>query len=128
MQRISSGSSWEQTLGYSRAVVAGGLVFISATAATDAQGKVVGVGDPYRQAQAILEKLGGVLAEAGAGYADVVQTRLYLTDIGHWQEAGRAHGEVFGDIRPAMSLVHVKPFLDPEMLVEIELIAALPGR
>ena len=127
MQRISSGSSWEQTLGYSRAVVANGLVFISATAATDAAGKVVGVGDPYRQAQAILEKLGGVLEQAGASYADVVQTRLYLTDIGHWREAGRAHGEVFGDIRPAMSLVHVKPFLDPEMLVEIELIAALPA-
>jgi enamine deaminase RidA (YjgF/YER057c/UK114 family) len=127
MQKISSGSSWEKTLGYSRAVIANGLIFISATAATDAEGKVVGVGDPYLQAKTILAKLGGVLRQAGAGYADVVQTRLYLTDINHWQDAGRAHGEVFGEIRPAMSLVHVKPFLDPDMLVEIELMAAVPA-
>jgi enamine deaminase RidA (YjgF/YER057c/UK114 family) len=127
MQRISSGSPWEQTLGYSRAVIANGLIFISATAATDAEGKVVGQGDVYRQTQVILEKLGAVLAQAGAGYQHVVQTRLYLTDIARWEEAGRAHGEVFGAIRPAMSLVHVNPFLDAQMLVEIELVAVKPG-
>jgi enamine deaminase RidA (YjgF/YER057c/UK114 family) len=123
LRHISSGSQWEQALGYSRAVVANGLIFISATAATDAEGKVVGKGDVYRQTRTILEKLGAVLEQAGARYDDVVQTRLYLTDIAKWEEAGRAHGEVFGAIRPAMSLVHVKPFLDPDMLIEIELTA-----
>lgn len=126
MQRVSSGSRWEPILGYSRASIVDGWVFISATAATDAQGQVVGKGDFYAQTRAILDKLGGVLKEAGASYADVVQTRLYVTDIQRWQEVGKAHGEVFGEIRPAMTLVHVLPFLDPEMLVEIELTARLP--
>jgi enamine deaminase RidA (YjgF/YER057c/UK114 family) len=127
MERISSGSPWEQTLGYSRAVSVNGMVFISATAATDASGAVVGKGDVYLQTRTILDKLGQVLAQAGARYEDVVQTRLYLTDISRWEDAGRAHGEVFGASRPAMSLVHVKPFLDADMLVEIELIAVKAG-
>jgi enamine deaminase RidA (YjgF/YER057c/UK114 family) len=127
MERISSGSPWEAKVGYSRAVVSGGLVFVSATAATDAAGQVIGKGDVYLQTRAILEKLGGVLQQAGARYEDVVQTRLYLTDIGRWEEAGRAHGEVFGEIRPAMSLLHVGPFLDPDMLIEIELTAVTRG-
>ncbi len=123
MQRISSGSPWEGKIGYSRAVVAGGMVFVSATAATGADGKVAAKGDVYAQTRAILDKIGGVLAEAGASYGDVVQTRVYVTDIARWEEAGRAHGEVFGDVRPALTLLHVKPFLDPDMLVEIDLTA-----
>jgi enamine deaminase RidA (YjgF/YER057c/UK114 family) len=118
---FGSGSSWEQTLGYSRAVQVDNTLYISATAASGDNG-IVGE-DFYTQTRFILEKLGSVLADAGFDYADVVQSKLYLTDISKWEDAGRAHGEVFGEIRPTLSLVHVLPFLDPEMLVEIELVA-----
>ena len=127
MQRISSGSPWEGKIGYSRAVVANGMVFVSATAATGPDGKVVAKDDVYAQTRAILDKIAGVLSEAGATCADVVQTRIYVTDIARWEDAGRAHGEVFGDVRPALTLLHVKPFLDPDMLVEIDLIAVKRG-
>jgi enamine deaminase RidA (YjgF/YER057c/UK114 family) len=118
---FGSGSSWEQTLGYSRAVQVDNTLYISATAASGDNG-IVGE-DFYTQTRFILEKLGSVLADAGFDYADVVQSKLYLTDISKWEDAGRAHGEVFGEIRPTLSLVHVLPFLDPNMLVEIELVA-----
>ena len=118
---FGSGSSWEQTLGYSRAVQVDNTLYISATAASGDNG-IVGE-DFYTQTKYILEKLGAVLADAGFEYDDVVQSKLYLTDISKWEDAGRAHGEVFGDIRPTLSLVHVLPFLDPKMLVEIELVA-----
>ncbi|MEK0157320.1 RidA family protein [Arthrobacter oryzae] len=118
---LGSGSSWEQTLGYSRAVQVDNTLYISATAASGDNG-IVGE-DFYTQTRFILEKLGAVLAEAGFAYEDVVQSKLYLTDISKWEDAGRAHGEVFGEIRPTLSLVHVLPFLDPNMLVEIELVA-----
>ena len=121
-QRYSSGSTWEATLGYSRAVQAGNTLYISATAASGPDGKLVGT-DLYTQTRYILQKLGTVLQEAGFDYRDVVQSRLYLTQIADWQEAGRAHGEVFGEIRPALTLLHVLPFLDPQMLVEIEVTA-----
>ena len=117
----SSGSSWEHTLGYSRAVHVGDTLYISATSAAAADGSVTG--DLYEQTRFALEKLGPVLAEAGFAYGDVVQSKLYITDIANWQEAGRAHGEVFADIRPALTLLHVLPFLDPAMLVEVELVA-----
>jgi enamine deaminase RidA (YjgF/YER057c/UK114 family) len=117
----SSGSSWEQTLGYSRAVQVGDTLYISATSAAAADGSVSG--DLYEQTRFALEKLGSVLAEAGFAYGDVVQSKLYITDISQWELAGRAHGEVFGEIRPALSLLHVLPFLDPAMLVEVELVA-----
>lgn len=118
---FSSGSPWEQTLGYSRAVRVDNTLYISATAASGPDG-IVG-DDVFTQTQYILTKLGGVLEEAGFALSEVVQSKLYLTDIAQWEEAGRAHGAVFGEIRPALSLVHVKPFLDPAMLVEIELVA-----
>jgi enamine deaminase RidA (YjgF/YER057c/UK114 family) len=118
---FGSGSSWEQTLGYSRAVQVDNTLYVSATAASGDNG-IVGE-DFYTQTRFILEKLGSVLADAGFDYADVVQSKLYLTDISKWEDAGRAHGEVFGEIRPTLSLVHVLPFLDPNMLVEIELVA-----
>ncbi|NQD86295.1 RidA family protein [Paenarthrobacter sp. CM16] len=118
---FGTGSVWEQTLGYSRAVQVDNTLFISATAASGPDG-IVGE-DFYSQTKYILEKLGAVLEDAGFSYQDVVQSKLYLTDISKWEDAGRAHGEVFGEIRPTLSLVHVLPFLDPEMLVEIELVA-----
>ena len=118
---FSSGSSWEQTLGYSRAVQVGDTLYISATSAAAADGSVTG--DLYEQTRFALEKLGSVLAEAGFAYGDVVQSKLYITDISKWEDAGRAHGEVFAEIRPALSLLHVLPFLDPAMLVEVELVA-----
>ena len=117
----SSGSSWEHTMGYSRAVQVGDTLYISATSAAGADGSVTG--DLYEQTRFALEKLGTVLAEAGFAYGDVVQSKLYITDIANWQEAGRAHGEVFAEIRPALTLLHVLPFLDPAMLVEVELVA-----
>lgn len=119
----SSGSTWEQTVGYSRAVQIGDTLYVSATAASGRDGKVVGQ-DVYAQTRYILDKLGGVLADAGFGYQDVVQSRLYLTNIQAWKDAGRAHGEVFGSIRPALTLLHVLPFVDPEMLIEVEITAA----
>jgi enamine deaminase RidA (YjgF/YER057c/UK114 family) len=118
---FGTGSTWEKTLGYSRAVQVDNTLYISATAASGDDG-IVG-DDFYTQSKYILDKLGAVLADAGFDFADVVQSKLYLTDISKWEDAGRAHGEVFGEIRPTLSLVHVLPFLDPKMLVEIELVA-----
>lgn len=121
-QLYSSGSSYEQTLGYSRAVRVDDTLYVSATAAGGPDGRIVG-SDLYAQTRYILQKLEAVLTEAGFALADVVQSRLYVTDIAQWREAGRAHGEVFGDIRPALTLLHVLPFVDPEMLIEIEITA-----
>ena len=118
---FGTGSTWENTVGYSRAVQVDNTLYISATAASGEDG-IVGE-DFYTQARFILEKLGAVLADAGFEFADVVQSKLYVTDISKWEDAGRAHGEIFGEIRPTLSLVHVLPFLDPKMLVEIELVA-----
>ena len=119
---FSSGSAWEHKMGYSRAVLVGETLYISATSAAAADGSVTG--DLYEQTRFALEKLTAVLAEAGFSLEDVVQSKLYITDISKWEDAGRAHGEVFGEIRPALSLLHVLPFLDPAMLVEIELVAS----
>jgi enamine deaminase RidA (YjgF/YER057c/UK114 family) len=118
---FGTGSVWEQKLGYSRAVQVDNTLYISATSASGENG--IAGSDFYEQTQFILQKLETVLADAGFALADVVQSKLYLTDISKWEDAGRAHGEVFGEIRPTLSLVHVLPFLDPEMLVEIELVA-----
>jgi enamine deaminase RidA (YjgF/YER057c/UK114 family) len=117
----SSGSAWENNMGYSRAVQVGDSLYISATSAAAADGSVSG--DLYEQTRFALEKLGAVLAEAGFHYEDVVQSKLYVTNIADWEQAAKAHGEVFGEIRPALSLLHVLPFLDAAMLVEVELVA-----
>ena len=119
-KNISSGSKWEPIVGYSRAVRIGRHVRVAGTTATDEAGNVVGVGDPYRQARFILEKIGAALREAGAGFGDVVATRTYLTDISTWEEVGRAHRDCFGEIRPAATMVGVSALVAPEMAVEIE--------
>lgn len=117
---VPAGTRWASVVGYSRAVRVGRLVFVSGTTATDAAGNIVGDGDPYLQAKQALGNVRRALERVGAGIADVVRTRLYVTDIAHWEQIGRAHGEVFADVRPATSMLEVRRLIAPEMLVEIE--------
>ena len=117
---VSSGTRWEQIVGYSRAVRVGNHVFVSGTTGTNEKGEVVAPGDPYQQTVQTLKNIQWALEQAGVGLAQVVRTRMFVTDISRWQEYARAHAEFFGDIRPATSMVEVSRLITPEMVVEVE--------
>jgi len=119
-ERISTGTPWEPVVGYSRAIRVGNVVHVSGTTATDDGGNLVGPGDAYAQTVQIIANLKAALARVGAGLEHVVRTRMYVTDITRWEEVGRAHGEAFGAVRPATTMVEVSRLIDPDMIVEIE--------
>jgi enamine deaminase RidA (YjgF/YER057c/UK114 family) len=122
---VPAGTKYEDIVGYSRAVRIGNLVEVAGTTATDDKGEIVGIDNPYEQTRFALAKIEKVLATAGATLKDVVRTRLLVTDIACWEEIGRAHGEVFKDIKPACTMVEIASLIDPGMLVEIEVTAVV---
>ena len=127
-KRVSADRPWEAVVGYCRAIRVGDQIEVSGTAAAAADGTIVAPGDVYGQTKEALRIIGEALTELGAGYGDVVRTRVFLKDPSQWEEAGRAHGEVFAEIRPATAFIGAAGFVDPEMLVEIEATAIVGDR
>ena len=118
--KVSSGAVWEDVVGYSRAVREGNIIEVAGTTAVDENGNIVGINDPYTQTKFIIQKAEKVLKELGCDLENVIRTRMYVTDISKWKEIGRAHGEFFGEIKPATTMVEVSKLISPEILVEIE--------
>ena len=121
----SSGAKWEDIVGYSRAVKIGNTIEVTGTVAVDENNQLVGPGDAYAQTKFIIEKIKGVLQNAGASLEDVVRTRMFVTDISRWEEYGKAHGEFFSSIKPCTSMIEVKGLIAPEYLIEIEATAVI---
>ncbi len=124
-QNFAGNSPFESVIGYSRIVKVGPFIYVAGTTATDADGKIVGVGDPYAQTVQIFRNIEAALMRAGGSLKDVVRTRMYIINGEHSEAVGRAHGEFFRDIRPVAAMIEVKAFISPEMLVEIEVDAVL---
>ena len=124
-QNISSGTQWEEIVGYSRAVRVGNIVEVAGTTAVDENGQVIGVGDPYAQSRYVFAKIEKALGQAGASMKDVVRTRAFVTNIKDWEAIGKAHGEYFREIKPVATMVEVRSLIAPELLVEIEVTAIL---
>ncbi len=125
VEKISSGTAWENQVGYSRAVKAGNHIFVSGTAAVDENGKIIGVGSSYHQTKYIFQKIEKALKALGADLEDVVRTRIFVVNIGDWEEIGKAHGEFFKDIKPAATMVEINNLIDINLLVEIEVDAVI---
>ena len=124
--KISSGSKWEEEVGYSRVARVGNIVEVAGTTAVDDKGNTVGMGDPYLQTKFIFEKIEKYVKKAGASLADIVRTRMYVTDIAQWEEIGKAHEEFVRKIKPVATMVEVNRLVDPDLLVEIEVTAIIP--
>lgn len=123
--RISSGTTWEDQVGYSRAVRVGDRIEVAGTTATDEDGQLVGAGDPYEQTKAALAKIERAIEEAGGSVEDVVRTRVYVVDADDWEAVGRAHSELFDDVRPASTMLEVSRLIDTDLLVEVEAVAVV---